>query len=201
MEKSSIELICEHATIRMNDFKTRINQLIINENLDLSLYEVEQLLNIKISSPKPLPKEAPKYIPFYSEVGKIYYILELYKYMLPEYNETWLLYGKGNMFETDNNAVTENDFVTRFDKFINYATENVTFLEDKIKLEISNLDYGIYQRIFEKNVKQFLNNHIITEFANVFAGINKLKNKLKLKDLNISWLLSNEGDMFEKNSK
>lgn len=201
MEKSAIDLICEQVRIRMNDFKTRINQLIINENLDLSLYEVEQLLNIKISSPKPLPKEAPKYIPFYSEVGKIYYILELYKYMLPEYNETWLLYGKGNMFETDNNAVTENDFVTRFDKFINYATENVTFLEDKIKLEISNLDYGIYQRIFEKNVKQFLNNHIITEFANVFAGINKLKNKLKLKDLNISWLLSNEGDMFEKNSK
>lgn len=193
MEKSAIDLICKQVSIRLSDFETRINQLIINENLGLSLYEIEQLLNRKIT-PTPLSKYAPKYIPFYSEVGKMYYILEVYKYMLPEYNEIWLLYGKGNMFKTDNDETTENDFVTRFNKFKKYATENVAFLEDTININLSRIN----NRIWENQIIDFLKDIIITEFANVFAGINKLKSKLKLKDLNIAWLLSNEGDMFEK---
>ncbi len=190
MEKSVIDLICEKTTIRMNDFKTRINQLIINKNLGLSLCEIEQLLNRKITSPNPLPKHIPKYIPYYSEVEKIYHVLEIYKYMLPEYNETWLLYGKGSMFNPNANNIEKSDFVARFESFKDYATENVTFLEDTINFNAT--------LVHENKVKHFLYNHIITEFANVFAGINKLKNKLKLKDLNIAWLLSNEGDMFEK---
>ena len=199
MEKSVIDLICEKTTIRMNDFKTRINQLIINKNLGLSLCEIEQLLNIKITSPDPLPKNSRKYIPFYSEVGKIYCTLEVYNYILPEYNEIWLLYGKGNMFKTDNKETTENDFVTRFNEFKKYATENVTFLEDSINLHINDFYHdNINNQICENQIIHFLNNNIITEFANVFAGINKLKLKLKLKDLNIAWLLSGEGDMFEK---
>ena len=72
-----------------------------------------------------------------------------------------------------------------------YTTENVTFLEDLVEL---NLEYCLEG----EKVKYYLKDNIITNFANVFAGLNKLKNKLKLKDLNISWLLSNEGDMFEK---
>lgn len=190
MEKSAIDLICKKVTIRMNDFKTRINQLIINENLGLSLYEIEQLLNRKITSPDSLPKHIPKYIPYYSEVEKIYHVLEIYKYMLPEYNETWLLYGKGSMFNPNANNIEESDFVARFESFKDYATENVTFLEDTINFNAT--------LVHENKVKHFLYNHIITEFANVFAGINKLKSKLKLKDLNIAWLLSNEGKMFEK---
>lgn len=195
MEKEELDLIDRQATIRMNDFYKRINQLIINENLGLSLYEIEQLLNRKITSPDSLPKHKhiPKYIPYYSEVEKIYHVLEIYKYMLPEYNETWLLYGKGSMFNPNANNIEESDFVARFESFKDYATENVTFLEDTINFNAT--------LVHENKVKHFLYNHIITEFANVFAGINKLKNKLKLKDLNISWLLSNEGDMFEKNSK
>lgn len=191
MEKSAIDLICKKVTIRMNDFKTRINQLIINENLGLSLYEVEQLLNIKVTSPTPLHKLAPKYIPFYREVGRVYCILEIYKYILPDYNEMWLLYGNGNMLASDTNNTEVNDFVTRFEKFKNYTTENVTFLEDLVEL---NLEYCLEG----EKVKYYLKDNIITNFANVFAGLNKLKNKLKLKDLNIAWLLSNEGDMFEK---
>lgn len=199
MEKSAIDLIGKKVVIRMNDFMTRINQLIINKNLGLSLYEIEQLLNRKITSPDPLPKDRPKYIPFYSEVGKIYCTLEVYNYILPEYNEIWLLYGKGNMFKTDNKETTENDFVTRFNEFKKYATENVTFLEDSINLHIKDFYHdNINNRICENQIIHFLNNNIITEFANVFAGINKLKLKLKLKDLNIAWLLSGEGDMFEK---
>ena len=190
MEKSAIDLICKKVTIRMNDFKTRINQLIINENLGLSLYEIEQLLNRKITSPDSLPKHIPKYIPYYSEVEKVYHVLEIYKYMLPEYNETWLLYGKGSMFNPNANNIEESDFVARFESFKDYATENVTFLEDTINFNAT--------LVHENKVKHFLYNHIITEFANVFAGINKLKSKLKLKDLNIAWLLSNEGKMFEK---
>ena len=193
MEKSAIDLICKQVSIRLSDFETRINQLIINENLGLSLYEIEQLLNRKIT-PTPLSKYAPKYIPFYSEVGKMYYILEVYKYMLPEYNEIWLLYGKGNMFKTDNDETTENDFVTRFNKFKKYATENVTFLEDTININLSRIN----NRIWENQIIDFLKDIIITEFANVFAGINKLKSKRTLKDLNIAWLLSTEGDKFEK---
>lgn len=199
MEKSAIDLICEKTIIRMNDFKTRINQLIINKNLGLSLCEIEQLLNIKITSPNPLPKNSHKYIPFYSEVGKIYCTLEVYNYILPEYNEIWLLYGKGNMFKTYNKETTENDFVTRFNEFKKYATENVTFLEDSINLHINDFYHdNINNQICENQIIHFLNNNIITEFANVFAGLNKLKSKLKLKDLNIAWLLSNEGNMFEK---
>lgn len=194
MKKEEMDVLINNVKIRMSDFKTRINQLIINKNLGLSLYEIEQLLNRKITSPDPLPKDRPKYIPFYSEVGKIYCILEVYSSILPEYNEIWLLYGKGNMFKTDNKEITENDFVTRFNEFKKYATENVTFLEDLVVL---NLEYCLEG----KKVKNYLNNSIITNFANVFAGLNKLKNKLKLKDLNIAWLLSNEGDMFENTKK
>lgn len=190
MEKEELDLIDRQAAIRMNDFYKRINQLIINKNLGLSLYEIEQLLNRKITSPDSLPKHIPKYIPYYSEVEKIYHVLEIYKYMLPEYNEKWLLYGKGSMFNPNANNIEESDFVARFESFKDYATENVTFLEDTINFNAT--------LVRENKVKHFLGNHIITEFANVFAGINKLKSKLKLKDLNIAWLLSNEGKMFEK---
>ena len=170
MEKSAIDLICKQVSIRLSDFETRINQLIINENLGLSLYEIEQLLNRKITSPNPLPN-SHKYIPFYSEVGKIYCTLEVYNYILPEYNEIWLLYGKGNMFKTDNKETTENDFVTRFNEFKKYATENVTFLEDSINLHINDFCHdNINNQICENQIIHFLNNNIITEFANVFAA-------------------------------
>lgn len=194
MKKEEMDVLINNVEIRMSDFKKRINQLIINKNLGLSLYEIEQLLNRKITSPTPLHKLAPKYIPFYSEVGRVYCILEIYKYILPDYNEMWLLYGNGNMLASDTNNTEVKDFVTRFEKFKNYSTENVTFLEDLVEL---NLEYCLEG----KKVKNYLNNSIITNFANVFAGLNKLKNKLKLKDLNIAWLLSNEGDMFEKTDK
>lgn len=190
MKKEEMDVLINNVKIRMSDFKKRINQLIINKNLGLSLYEIEQLLNRKITSPDSLPKHIPKYIPYYSEVEKIYHVLEIYKYMLPEYNEKWLLYGKGSMFNPNANNIEESDFVARFESFKDYATENVTFLEDTIDFN-TTLVRG-------NKVKHFLDNHIITEFANVFAGINKLKSKLKLKDLNIAWLLSNEGKMFEK---
>lgn len=186
-----MDVLINNVEIRMSDFKKRINQLIINKNLGLSLYEIEQLLNRKITSPTPLHKLAPKYIPFYREVGRVYCILEIYKYILPDYNEMWLLYGNGNMLASDTNNTEVKDFVARFEKFKNYSTENVTFLEDLVVL---NPEYCLEG----KKVKNYLNNSIITNFANVFAGLNKLKNKLKLKDLNIAWLLSNEGDMFEK---
>ena len=197
MEQEKLNFIEQQTNIRRSDFEKRMNQLIITENLDLSFYEIEQLLNIKKTSPNPLPKHSSKYIPFYGEVEKIYFILELYKYILPEYNETWLLYGKGSMFNNDTFNINPEhfDFVSRFETLKDFIIENKSLDDEIICGDNTNKVALSFQRY---NFKSFFYENIITNFVNVFAGLNKLKNKLKLKDLNIAWLLSNEGNMFEK---
>lgn len=181
MEKEEMDLLRKQVKSRMNDFIKRINQLIINNCSDLSLNEIEQKISRKIISPNPSPKH-PKYVPYFKEVVIMYEILACYKYYAPTYyNELWLLYG----YE-DNNS--QDDFVTRFDKFKDYAISILSIPEDDII-------------VFEENIYNgynILTSQRITEFANVFAGVNKLKTLLKLKDLNTAWLLSGEGDMFEK---
>ncbi len=197
MEQEKLNLLYQQIRIRRSDFEKRINQLIISKNLDLSLYEVEQLLNIKITSPNPLPKGTPKYIPFYDEVEKVYFILEVYKYILPEYNEIWLLYGKGDILNKTacNIYSDDNDFVARFGVLKDFITKNIVLSEYKIPCGNNPTYAMLYFQNFR--LKDFLSENIITKFANVFAGINKLKSKIKLKDLNTAWLLSGEGNMFE----
>lgn len=124
--KAEIEIImrpnCFNSQLkdRMNLFRMRYDNLVTSalDKIILSNKHTHDNIIKRIS-----PSKAQD---IFKQVENIYKLLACIKSIFPDYNELWLLFGIGDMFDKNNNN-QNNNFNERFETLLDYIINNINF--------------------------------------------------------------------------
>ncbi len=186
---------------RMVDFNYRFHHLvefaISNKNLTTHYDKIRKKIN-------PSKEED-----FYTQVRGIYKLLECFHVFIPDYNESWFLFGEGDMFNKNDNSTivqTENSIIKRLQEFITYTIRNYknpffyNFPKDNVK-QRHFIEFIYILRIHYYKDREFiLRSYFDPEFdpddRYNESEINKMKKEYKYDDKTIYDLIEEIHNLF-----